>query len=256
MENLNIWVLFITSTGVLWVFLAAIYLYQTNASILEKKGYKSEYIDFIKKDTTKRLLGMAVVVPLLLLAAALLIRWIMGEPFTPKHLIYTACLFLLFVLPFPILDMRSTRKKYKELAINTKTDVVVDLNFRTQHRIFKPSLEVVTGILYAAYFALFISLMHLGVLHLVLLWCLYFAARSGKHLTRPGMKDTYLLIFLFLMLNHLLMGFHLVRRLMCKTCPFTLYGYILGIFLALLLLIKVVYYLVNFPGFRKQLMKT
>jgi hypothetical protein len=198
---------------------------------------------------------MAVGIPLLLLASALLIRWISGGPFTSKHLIYTMCLFLFLVLPFPIMDMRSTRKKYKELAVKTKTDVVVDLKFRTLHRIFKPSLEVVTGILYAAYFAFFISPLHLGVLHLILLWCLYLAARSGKHLTRPGMKDAYLLIFLFLMLNHLLMGFHLVRRLIGKG-PFNLYMYILGIILAVLLLLKVVYYLVNFPGFRKQLMKT
>lgn len=252
MENINFLTLYLVTVAALWIFLLVAYRYQTDTSLLKKKGYNEEYRTFLKNDSKTRIIGIAIAVPLLELLAGLVVKLITGELSTAKHLGYAALLFVLFVLPFPILDMKRTGKKYRELAIKTKSEIMVDFNYRTLHLVFKPALELIALVLYILYFVVFIDIVHPAMLHLAILWFLYYSGRMSKNLTGTGIRDAYLYLFVFMVANHLLVIFHLVREIV-KHCCLPWHGFLFGIVLTAFLLIKLGLYLIRFPRFKKEI---
>jgi hypothetical protein len=255
--QINFLAMFIINVGILWLFLLVVYLYQSSRSILKKKGYNEEYIGFIRKDSLQRFLGITIVVPLLELFAALIVRLIVGELRTEKHLAYVMLVFFLCVIPFPVMDAKHTRKKYKELAIKTKSEVLVDLNFQTLHLVFKPAIEIIAGIFYLLYFIVFLQPFHPAMIHLAILWLLYSSVRFARHWVRPLLKDGYLFTFVFLVVNHLLLLYHLAREILVANQPghphMDSLANFLGGMLATFLAAKLVYYLANFPRFKREI---
>lgn len=255
--QINFLVMFIVNVGILWLFMLVVYLYQSSRSILKKKGYNEEYMGFIRKDSLQRFLGITIGVPLLELFAALIVWLIVGELRTDRHLAYVMLVFFLCVIPFPVMDAKNTGKKYKELAIKTKSEVLVDLNFQTLHLVFKPSIEIIAGIFYLLYFILFLQPLHPAMIHLAILWFLYLSARFARHWVRPLLKDGYFFMFILLVINQLLLLYHLVREIFRANQ----HGHphmdslvnFLGGMLAAVLVAKLVYYLANFPRFKREI---
>lgn len=241
---------------VLWIFLTFVTLFTINRKRLEKRGYKSEYIDFIRRDTKKRNIGIALIMPVLGGIAALIVWAITGEVNGFQNLIYIVLLWMLFIIPFPILDMRKSQKEYKELAIRTHSEVVVDFNYKVLHIIFNPLAEAIASVLVIAYFIIFIEPFHVVFIHIFILWALYATARYSKYLTEPQLKDGYLYLYIFIMINQALIVFHTFREVIgrsdCQVCLSDL-GMVSGITLASLLLLKLVYYIFSFPRFKIKL---
>ncbi len=240
-------------TGFLWICLIGFTLYQTNTSILRKKGYDEEYIGFLKRDSVSRNLGIAVAVPLLLVFSGFVVWLIFGELSSKKQFFLIAVIWFLCIIPFPILDAKKTQKKLKELAVKTKSDVVVDLNYAILHLVFKPSWELAAALLYILYFALSFRWFHPAAVHFVILWIFYATARSGKHLIKPSLKDSYLYCFFFMVVNHIFLIFQAVWQMILRQDVMGWQHYVCGVLLIALLVGKLVYYLSNFPRFRRKL---
>ncbi len=245
----------IINLGILWLFLLVFYLFMTNTKRLRKKGYNETYQKFLKKDTKKRTIGIAWMMPLIEIVAALIVKLIFGENLKEKHMIYWFLFILLFIAPFPILDMKKTNKKYKGLAKQTQSDIVIDFNFNIFHLIFLPTIELFLGLFYIAYFVLTLGGMHLGMLHILIPWLFYGSARMSKNQILPALRDYYIYCFIFLLFNYLLALFHLVREsVFCyNTNDISNTSSLSGILLSLLLFGRIIFYLIHLPRFRKSL---
>lgn len=256
MKDLTFIEFYILVVILLWSFLLIATLYIVNTQRLKKRGYKEEYINFIKKDTKKRNIGIAVVMPILGGLSAFIIWIFTREINSFQNLIYIALLWIILIIPFPILDLRQTQKNYKNLAIETNSEVLFDFNHRILHLIFRPYIEILAAILVISYFILFIMPFHIVFIHIFLLWALYSVGRYSKYLTAPQLKDGYIYLYVFIMINQALIIFHIfnevISRSGCEECLSAL-GYSLGIIIGGLLLIKFIYYIFSFPKFNLRL---
>jgi len=227
-----------------------------NKTRLKKRGYKNEYIEFIRKDTKKRNISIAVFMPLLGLLAAFIVWFITGEVEGIQNLIYIALLWILLVIPFPLIDAIKTQKEYKDLALRTKSEVVFDFNHRILHLVFKPVIELTAAVLVVAYFILFIEPFHVVFVHLLILWALYAAGRYSKFLSAPQLRDGYIYLYIFIMINQALIIFHIfseiVTRSRCEECMSET-GLLAGIIVGSLLFLKFMYYIFLFPKFNLTL---
>jgi len=256
MEYSELAILFGVIVAALWLMLLIVVLYRSNTSVLRRKGLSDEYIQFIKSDVLKRSLGIALVVPLLLLLSSFIVWLVAGTLESPELLPYVVLVFTVLVIPFPILDVIKTNRKFKDLARATNTEVVFDFNYRILHLVFNPTLEMVTGIIYVLYFFVFVEWFHVAFLHLALMWFLYFSARSGNYLTRPLLKDGYIYLYAILAINQLILIYHLMNVVAhiysCADC-YEPTGIALGLLLGLSLLGKLIYYSIRLPSVRHML---
>ena len=132
---------FWVSSVILWVFLLVTTLYQGNRGILRRKGYSEPYVEYIRRSCLRRNIGIALVVPLLGIVAGFLVSVVAGDIETPQHAGYVFLLWLLLIIPFPLLDHRRSARESKEIAQATGATVVVDFNYRVLHLVFRPAIE-------------------------------------------------------------------------------------------------------------------
>ncbi|MBN2031521.1 hypothetical protein JW824_14915 [bacterium] len=245
----------IINLGILWLFLLGFYLLMTNTQRLKKRGYQKSYQKFLKKDIKKRTFGIAWMVPLIEIVAALIVKLIFGDNLEDKHIVYWFLFIVLLITPFPILDMKKTNKKYKELAKQTQSDVVIDFNYKIYHLIFSPVIELFLGLYYTVYFILTFGGMHPGIIHTFIPWLFYGSVRMSKNQILPALRDYYVYSFVFLLLNYLLASFHLIREFVNYHNAHQLSNLasISGILLIGLLFGRIIFYLIHLPRFKKSL---
>jgi hypothetical protein len=189
-------------------------LYQVNREVLKRKGYSDQYVEYLRRSCLRRNVGIAIIVPVLGILAGFLVYAVAGDIKTPQNASYVLLLWLLLVVPFPILDHRKSARESKEIVQATGATVVVDFNYRVLHLVFQPWLEAILSSFYVLYFVLFFGPFHIALIHVALLWALYGTARFGRHLTAPAMRDAYLFLIVFMMINQGLLLFHLSREML------------------------------------------
>ncbi len=256
MDNLNTVYTFFIIFVILWISLLGVTIYQTNRRILERKGYNEDFIELSKKINIKRNIGIGVIVTILGIFAALVVWAIFGDLNKSNHLMYVYLLWFLLIIPFPILESEKGGKEFKELAIKTNTDIVIDFKYKILHLVFAAPVEALFSIIYILYFIIFIEVFHVAFIHILILWFLYGSLRFSKSQTRPGIRDAYIFSFIFMVLNQSILIFHVLRevisRFACEGCTLSI-ALILGISLAAALICKLIYYLFKLPEFSFRL---
>lgn len=257
MEAINFLKFFINSNIVLLFSLILIFIYFTNTTLLKKRGFTDDFIKFKKKDYTKRLIGIMIVVPVLEVISGLITFLIYGELVNSTHLLITFMIFLILVIPFPIVDSIKTSKKQKDLMVIAQSPIVADLKYKVFHLIFNPYLEITATIVSIIYYIAFIEYVSpLITIHLALIWLMYLLIKRAKNMNKPIMRESYYYTFIILGINHLLVIFHIVypfyTTLECCANPIM---FMTGINLAVLLILKFGYYLYQVPFLRNELSK-
>jgi hypothetical protein len=173
--------------------------------------------------------------------------------FIMLHLPVIILITIMCVIPFSVIDLKRSNKAYKKLAIQTKSDTVVHMNYRVFHIVFKPSWEVVAGALYILYFIMFVRENLLRPVHVAIIWLLYFAVRSWKNMTHQSIRDGYILNFVFISINQLLIIFHLLCDGYCRDteCGWPRLMFV-NVLLALLI-VKLSYYFFKFLELERAL---
>ena len=255
MNASTLWYIFLGNLAALWLFLGLSTAIMFNRDRLRNKGHDAEAIEFLKRDNRTRCLGIAIVMPLVeLLAAAVVFLWFV-EISTHDHFLYICMIAVAIIIPFPILDFFQTRKKQKALVVNGGKKVVIDMNHRVWHLVFRPGWEALATLFLISYFVWQGSYFNLAMMHLAILWLLYLAGRGGRFLTGPSLSDLYQGNFLFMVINHLLILLHLVR-FVTHCCPVAGEpNHTIGLLLICLLSLKLVYYFIRLPQFRRELSK-
>ncbi len=254
MDTSYLIILFCTACLTTWIFLFVFYYLYTNESRLKRSGHNESYIVFFKKDYKKRCTGIALVLPVLLLTAYGIFWLISGHPSDYNQLIYIFLIFIALVIPFPIMDIKKSKKEYKKLAMETSSEVIIDMKYKVLHRFYNPIIEGIFTLLFLCYFLIIKpEIPGLVFVHLLLPWLLYLTARNSKYLTRPIMKEGYLLLYIFIAINFLIVLFYLYRyTIHCNTCSIQEIN-IFSLAISILLFLKIIYSSIVFIRSRKYI---
>lgn len=253
MESIDFITIFATSVAALLAFLLVFSYVTMSRKRLAALGYSGDYIAFLRRDRGRRLLAMALAIPLLELAAAGIIYLLTGPLESGTQLLYTLIAFLILVIPFPLRDRYVTQRRLKKLAMQGSERIVADLNYSILHRMFRPSWELAVTLLYAGLMLWVHGGFHIALIHLMILWLLYFTVRGTKNANRPALREAYLLTLAFMMINHALLLFHLADLLRCCAASMTAPFIAWSVLLLALIGLKSVYYLVQLPALRRAL---
>ena len=259
MDGINLLVLFLFSVGLLWITLILATLYQTNTKRLMNKGYNDTYIAFFKEDHKKRALGIGILLPIIMVAAGLITKLIFHEFKSLVHFSVFGVIFLILVAPFPMIDARKTNRRLKELAIETDSEVVIDLNYNILRLVFKPRIELLAAIFYIVFFVIILKKFNPGLFFLVMPWFFYGSARSGRSMTRPLLTGNYMYAFILMTINHSIAIVYFIWGFFTTEIILGWPHYLTGGFLGLLLVSKLVYYFLLLPQFRlalKEVLRT
>ena len=129
----------------LWVALLILYFILTNKRSLQKKGHSEKYIAYLRRSHSIRILIIAFLLPVLMLLSAWIISLITGPLTEEVQLGYIILLLILLVSPFKFIDERINQRKIRELTLDTREKVAVDLNFKVLHKIYNPVWELILG---------------------------------------------------------------------------------------------------------------
>jgi len=197
METFFVKVFWLTNI-LLWIALLILYFILTNKSSLEKKGYTKKYIEFIRKSQRMRIISIAIIMPLLELISALIVYLLTGPLLTENQLAYIIILLFVLIVPFKLLDEKISKNKLKDLALETKEKIAIDLNFQTLHLIFNPKLELLITAS-AFFFGIIFLKIEVWIVYifLILPWLMYFTMRGMKYQTKPYLVDNYKYMFAF-----------------------------------------------------------
>jgi len=220
MDTTYLLLLFGTACFATWVFLLLFITIYTDQKRLKKSGHPEGYISFLRKDYQKRSLGIAIGVPLLLLAAYSIYWLLFGVPIAYNSLFYIFLIFLILVAPFPILDIKKSRKEYRKIAIETDAPIVVDLKYKVLHKFFNPLMEFAFVVLFLFYyFSVKDAISPIVFIHLAIPWLIYLSARNSKFLTKPMMKEGYYMLFAIISLNYVIVMIYVFRYgIQCVEC--------------------------------------
>jgi hypothetical protein len=246
MKDQELLISFFTACATTWLFLILFYLIFLHRGRLFRKGYSGEYIEFIRQDYRKRMRGIAIAIPLLLLIASGIFWLIAGRPVTYNHLTIIFLIFFILVIPFPVMDYIKSKKRYKDLAYKTSAEVVFDMNHLKLHKFFSPSLELSIGILFVLFQILIIHLPSMVYVHLGIPWILYLSVLKSKYTTLPMLRDGYLYSFIFMELNYALVIFYIARyATFCQDC-LARTPMLTAVLLMTIMLGRMIYYVFNF----------
>lgn len=213
MEPIFVRTFWITVT-MLWVALVLLYFILTNRRSLQRKGHKQEYIDYLRRSHLIRICIIAVVLPVLILCSAWIVSKLTGTLADEAQLGYIVVVLIVLVIPFKFIDDRINQKKIRELALETREKVTIDLNYKTLHLIFNPWIELFLGISSALYGVFYLHIEQ-WIVYLFLLfpWFMYLNIRGIRYQTRPYLMDNYKYLYAFNLFSYTFFLFFFIAYL-------------------------------------------
>ena len=250
------------TVGMLWVALFILYFILTNKGSLQRKGHSEKYIAYLRRSHSIRIVLIAILLPLLILLSAWIISLITGPLTEEVQLGYIILLLILLVSPFKFIDERINQRKIRELALETREKVAVDLNFKVLHQIYHPLWELLLGPT-AFLYGFFYLRIEQWIIYLFLLfpWFMYLNLRGMRYQTRPYLMDNYKYTFSFNIFNFLFFLFYFVMHYISKirevfSLSAATASYILltaGLLIILALTIRTTIYLANYRDFNRAI---
>ena len=129
----------------MWAALLVLYFILTNRASMQRKGHNEKYIAYLRRSHTIRILLIAVLLPVLILLSGWIVTLLTGPLTGEVQMAYIVVVLILLVIPFKFADERINQRRIRELAMETREKVAVDLNYRILHRIYNPLWELVLG---------------------------------------------------------------------------------------------------------------
>jgi len=246
---MEILVLFFVVFGVLLGILFLLYRLFSKDSVLKKMGYEGKYTIIKKKAQAKLMLRLGTVLPIITLAYVFLLRWIPREM---KGIVFTA-LYILWLFPLLIIGQKESNKINKEMVMETHSEVVIDLNFKILHLMFKPWLEIAAALLCAIYNTLYLGHSVSVYMALSVLWFAYFLVRLSKNRNLSSFHSFYRRVFLVFILYQILLLGHFIHATIGALKSPREIGFIFALLLCIGLLVKLGYYLSNYPRFKRAI---
>ena len=251
MESMNLIKLFWIANILLWAFLFIVTLLMGNSAVLRKRGYSEDYISFMKKDYTVRALTMSILIPVIQVASYFIVSLFVEDVSSKIEIVLLV--FIIMIIPFPIIDNTITRGKLKTIKENSNNIMVIDFKHKILNLIFNPTIEMVLTVITVLYALIVIKPVILFYLHIILPWFIYATARKSQKTIRPHLKDGYLWTFVFITINFALILYYILSCLIRGEDYMLISETSLGVLLVIILSSRIIYYLINYPRLRQKL---
>lgn len=246
----------------MWAALLILYIILTNRASLQRKGHSEKYISYLRRSHTIRIILIAVLLPAIILLSGWIVTLLTGPLTEEVQMAYIVVVLILLVIPFKFADERINQRRIRELAIETREKVAVDLNYRILHRIYNPLWELVLGPM-AFFYGFFYLRIEQWIIYLFLLfpWFMYLNLRGTRYQTRPYLQDNYKYTFSFNIFNFLFFllyfsAYYLTKAKQVFSDTLTSASILLllaGLLLMLGLVSRICIYLANYRGFSRAI---
>ncbi|MFC1725314.1 hypothetical protein ACFL4T_06780 [candidate division KSB1 bacterium] len=234
-----------------WIFVGLL----QKRSRLKKKGYSDEYIDLSKNISDE--VGPKVVSLLILsqILVGVVIYLIFGEITRELYTKYIIFISVLIAMPFGALFSNIKSDKFKELAFKTKSDIIIDFNYRNLNLLFNKTVEIPVFLIALAYAVLHLDFSVAGavLIYLLLPWFFSIAVRRTKNLNKPVFQNTYLLVGKLNVIYQSVLVFLIVIGSIKHFEGFLWYNYVFFFAAECVLIFKVIFYASNYPKLKKEL---
>ena len=234
-----------------WIFVGLL----QKRSRLRKKGYSEEYIDLSKKISDE--VGPKVVSLLILsqILVGVIVYLIFGEITKELYTKYIIFISVLIAMPIGALFSNIKSDKYKELAIKTKSDIIIDFNYRILGLLFNRNVEIPVFIIALAYSALHLDFSFTGcvLIYLLLPWFFSIVVRRTKNLNKPVFQEQYSLVGKLNIIYQAALVFLMVIGSIEHFEEFSWYNYLFFAAAECALIFKVVLYTLNYSKLKGQL---
>ena len=246
----------------MWVALLILYFILTNRGSLQRKGHNDKYIAYLRRSHTIRIILIAVLLPALILLSGWVVTLLTGPLTEEVQMAYIVLVLILLVIPFKFADERMNQRRIRELALETREKVAVDLNYRILHRIYNPLWELVLGPV-AFFYGFFYLRIEQWIIYLFLLfpWFMYLNLRATRYQTRPYLQDNYKYTFSFNIFNFLFFLLYFGAYFLTKArqvftgahSSASILLLIAGLIIMLALVSRICIYLASYRGFSRAI---
>jgi hypothetical protein len=241
MKDQDLIIIFITSWVTTWLLLFLFYLLFLNKRKLMKKGYTLEFIRFMRKDYIKRMRGIGIAIPILLLVACGIFWLFSGRPESYREIMYIFIIFYVLVFPFPISDYFRSKNSYSTYNYHPQVEKDIKAN-----KFFNPLVEFCILLLFIMFTVLIIQMPFMVYIHLVIPWILYFVSIKSRYVTLSILRDGYLNAFIFMELNYLLVIFYIARYGLISQNYLSADQKLFSLLLMAIMFSRMIYYIMNF----------
>lgn len=228
---------------------------------LRREGLQDEYIEFYKKIQTK-VLNLFIFPFLIIQLVLLVIEGLFFPDFSSMDILVSVFIggFILY-LPIGLIFYGRHRNKYKdvyrEIAVKTGSEIVIDFKYKALRMFFNPVIEIPASILLIIYIILHYEFRPAIMLSLYIFvpWFNYFNSKTIKNLNKILFKREYTIVYYGVMAYHIILILLLFLYTFDSNFILTTYDYVFFTVLVVLQTLKVIYYLSNYPKFRKEIRK-
>ena len=241
MKDQDLLIIFFTSWVTTWLLLFLFYILFLSKKRLLTKGYTFEFISFMRGDYIKRMRGIGIAIPILLLVACGIFWLFAGRPDNYKELLYIFVIFYFLVFPFPIVDYFRSKNAYKSYTYNPPVEIDIKSN-----KFFHPLLEFFIVVLSILYTVLLIQLPFMVYIHIAIPWILYFVSIRSGYVTLSILRDGYLNAFIFMELNYLLVIIYIARYGLISQNYLSGNQKLFSLLLMAIMFSRMIYYIMNF----------
>ncbi len=249
-KDLIIKIVFLNAFIILWCY--TIVLFITNKERLKKKGFDDEYVTLMKSTHNESMRKFILIFLLTQLVSSLLFYTITGEFTTKQFSQYIFIISTVVGMTYMFNCISSCNMKFKELAVKTNSDIIIDFNFKILKRMFNMPLEIAATLGFIYFAAVHYD--HLPAIYLlaVIPWFNYLFMKKSKNLNFSAFKFNYLYVAKSNIMLHVLIGVVLFKR--SYTFEDILPWYSLTIYFLLMAVFtfKLGLYLYQYPKLREE----
>ncbi|MFC1561868.1 hypothetical protein ACFL4Q_02605 [candidate division KSB1 bacterium] len=214
---------------------------------LRRKGLSEEYIALMRKDEKK-----AAIKPLVVLyglqAIFIALFAISGTAISQE--IYMKYVFppsFILSLPYSMYLTKKYNVKFKDLAIKTESEIIIDFKYKALGWILNRKLELISLALIIYFNIMYLNNDTILYLSAALPWLIYYMMRNMKYQVLEMINYRYRILARSMILLQLIKSHRYIRVIFDQIESFTSVQYLLFILLAAVLAATVIYGLVNYP---------
>lgn len=187
----------------------------SNKSNIRIQGYSEAVAEWIRNKVVSQIIYKISFTIVAGLTATLITYLLFGDlGFGPELSIFFLII-LIVLVPGVYYDEKRYHKELFTIIARSENKTIIDLKFKTLHKIFIPLFELCWTILIVVFVLTILKNQYFIIIHLVLPWLAYLGFRSAKLQTSKRLRKNLTSLLLILIINYCFIIFLLWRHLEC-----------------------------------------
>ncbi len=221
------------------------------------KGFREKYSAFMRSDEKKNLMIGITAFFIAQVLALLIANYIIGQFTFKAYFTNVGFGSIILGVAFDLFQLKNKNMKAKEIAIATKSDIIVDLDFKTLKLIFSLPLEIPVSIATILYIAISKDDQSLFYMFIFVQWFFYLTLKRSKYLIKSRFHENYSGMGKAIFWYHFLILFMFAGSELDKLDVGKQLSYpVIFVLICFLMILKAIYYARNYGTFKEKVAKT